>query len=448
MSVQRLYLLTSFLLLIGMACNFSHLGAMPTQDARSTPEVVEPARTPTTPPTIIETPPETRTLLPDTKDLTVVYTRDGDLWRWQGGELLQLTRRGEVYFPRLSPDGQIAAFLRPADSFHVELWAVNIDGSDERRLVGIADLDTIGGGARDPNATAVNPSPSFAWVGQSHRLAFTTYQAFQGPGVSPLNDLNLVDADSGQIVPLLLSGWGGEFVFSPDGQQIAISQPDKIILADANGDNYRIAMTYSPVLTYSEYRYYARPVWSPDGKFLRVAVPPADPLARPAQPTTLWKLPLDGGQAVQEGSIFSVPFMDEPLYYSPDLQRVALIRESIQDGVTLRELHLAAYDGNGDWNYVRGPMLHFAGWSPDGRRFIYILGEEQEMFLGSLDRAPQPLGELHYGLINLRWIDDQRLLYAIQRNQAFDLVLLDLDDGALTLDTIAGAPPGYDFFRR
>lgn len=446
--MKRPILVALSLLIVGLACNLSRPGATPTQVTQPTSPAIGAAHTPTTPPMMTQSPPAAQKPLPQTEDLTIVYTRDGNLWRWRAGELLQLTHRGEVYFPRLSPDGQIAAFLRPADSFHIELWAVNIDGSDERRLVSIADLDAIGGGVRDPNATAVNPSPNFAWVGKSHRLAFTTYQTFQGPGVSPLNDLHLVDADSSQITNLFLSGWGGEFVFSPDGQQVVISQPDKIILANSNGGDYRLIMNYPPVITYSEYRYYARPVWSPDGDFLRLAVPPADPLAQPAQPTTLWKLPLDGGQAVQEGSVLSVPFMDEPLSYSPDLQRVALIRESMQDGVPLRELHLTAYDGNGDWNYVRGPMLHFAGWSPDGRRFIYILGEEQEMFLGSLDSAPRPLGELHYGLINLRWIDDQRLLYTLQRAQAFDLVMLDLDDGALTLDTIAGVPPAYDFFRQ
>lgn len=450
--MKRLHLVALSLLIAGLACNFSRLGATPTQEALSTSEIVEVAYTPTAPLMMTQTP-QAQTLLPEAGDLTAVYTRDSNLWRWRArahsdDSLLQLTQRGEVYFPRLSPDGQIVAFLRPADSFHIELWAVNIDGSDERRLVSIADLDAIGGGVRDPNATAVNPSPNFAWVGTSHRLAFTTYQTFQGPGISPLNDLHLVDADSGQIVNLFLSGWGGEFAFSPDGQQVVISQPDKIILTDSHGGDYRLIMNYAPVITYSEYRYYAQPLWSPDGKFLRVAVPPTDPLAQPAQPTTLWKLPLDGGQPVQEGSVFSVPFMDEPLYYSPDLQRVALIRESTQDGATLRELHLTAYDGSGDWNYVRGPMLRFAAWSPDGRRFIYILGEEQEIFLGSLDSAPQPLGELHYGLIHLSWIDNQRLLYTLQRAQAFDLVLLDLNGGSLTLDTVTGAPPVYDFFRQ
>ncbi|MCX8114016.1 MAG: translesion DNA synthesis-associated protein ImuA, partial [Burkholderiaceae bacterium] len=60
-------------------------------------------------------------------------------------------------------------------------------------------------------------------------LAFNTQQVFDGPGLSLLDDLHLVDADSGTITNLFLAGWGGEFVYSPDGGQIAISRPDMLI---------------------------------------------------------------------------------------------------------------------------------------------------------------------------------------------------------------------------
>ncbi len=181
------------------------------------------------------------------------------------------------------------AYLRPADDFHLEMWAIDVDGENERKLVSVADLDAIGGGVRDPSALAINPY-RFDWVPGTHQLAYNTHQVFQGPGLSLLNDLNLVEADTLQKTNLLLSGWGGEFFYSPDGSQIAIVQPDKVILANADGSDYRPVMNYPAVTTYSEYRYYASPVWAADGKSLRLALPPVDPLATPRQPTSLWRI--------------------------------------------------------------------------------------------------------------------------------------------------------------
>ena len=121
-----------------------------------------------------------------------------------------MTQSGEVNRPRLSPDSKVIAYLRPADDFHLEIWAIDIDGKNERKLVSVADLDAIGGGVRDPSALAINPY-SFDLAAGTRTLAYNTHQVFQGPGLSLLNDLNLVEADTMQKTNLLLSGWGGEF---------------------------------------------------------------------------------------------------------------------------------------------------------------------------------------------------------------------------------------------
>ena len=50
-----------------------------------------------------------------------------------------------------------------------------------------------------------------------------------------------------------------------------------IRLVNADGSERREAFTYTPVVTRSEFQYYAQPVWAPDSDCLRVAIPPADP---------------------------------------------------------------------------------------------------------------------------------------------------------------------------
>lgn len=439
------------------ACNFTRPGITPAATAASAspaaPDV--PAASPDAPQETaapVETPPqvtEPQVTAPqpplDPGELTVVYTRAGELWRWQDGEAVRLAA-ADAYYPRISPDGQRIAFLRSAGTFHQELWAVNIDGSNERKLVSVSDLDRIGGGVRDPSALAIIPYYEYRWLPGTRRLAFSTQQVFNGPGAGLMNDLHFVDADTGQITDLFLSGWGGEFVFSPDGQQVAVVQTDKIILSNIDGSNYRPVMNYTPVASYTEAPFYARPHWSPDGDFLRVAIPPADSLAAPDQPTALWRIPVDGTPPVQEGAVTPVFFVDAPVTYSPDLARIAFIREAGAADANLRELHLATFDGGGDWAYASGPMLLFAGWSPDSRRFIYIVGEEQEMFLGSLDAAPQPLSTELAGAFGVRWVDAQRLLYVLPRENAFELALFDIDSGrSVSLDLLSGSRPVFDW---
>jgi len=432
------------LVFLALACNYT---------SRATPNAPN-NPTPTTSPTandsslLGETPvpeqtEENKLPTPTAGSLIVAYIKDGNLWVWSQGQRRQLTQEGEVSRPRLSPDGRIIAYLRPADDFHLEMWAINVNGENERRLVSVADLDAIGGGVRDPSALAINPY-RFEWAPGTHQLAYNTYQVFQGPGLSLLNDLNLVEADTLQKTNLLLSGWGGEFYYSPDGGQIAISQPDKVILANADGSDYRPVMNYPVVTTYSEYRYYASPVWAEDGKSLRLALPPVDPLATPQQPTSLWRIAADGSEPQQNGTILAVPFFEQPVEFSPDLARIAFVKEVGQPTENLRELHLAANDGSGDWMYAKAVALHFQGWAPEANRFAYTLGEAQELWVGSLQDVPKQPGGGMYGVQNLGWVDSNRLLFWQSSGGGFELFLANLQGGTLLLDTITGAPD-YDF---
>jgi hypothetical protein len=383
--------------------------------------------------------------------LKIVYTVEGNLYFWTVDGKTQLTSSGDAYSPRISPDGQVIAFLRPVDEYHLELWAIDTDGTNERRLVGVADLDVIGGGARDQNAVAINPYhytwvPGFSTPGKkpAHILAFNTQQVFQGPGLSLLDDLHLVNADTMEIKYLLLSGWGGEFTFSPDGSQIAITNLNSISLCQADASNYRNVLTYEPVNSYSEYRFYADPVWSPDNAFLRVAIPPEDPLAETPLPTGIWIIPTNGEPVSQVGSVMAVPFFEQPVVFSPDLSRIIYFREAGLPAENRRELHLAAYDGSDDRMYMDGSLVHFLEWATDSIRFSYNVGESQEAWIGDSEASPVLFPLDPVGIIDVRWLDARNFLYLQQKTDGFEFYLADLNRGAILIDSIGGEPPVYD----
>jgi len=441
----RVYLLTFGVLLTSIACAFSGKPA-------PTPTVTIPPILPTSTiasSEVVETPgsvPETQPPTPDTGALTVAYTNENNIYIWSQGAVKQLTTSSDAYEPRISPDGRIIAFLRTVDAFHLEIWAVESNGENQRRLVGVEDLDAIGGGVRDPAALAIIPY-RVRWIPGSHSLAFNTQQVFQGPGVSLLNDLHVVDADNLQINHLFLSGWGGEFFCSPDGSQIAISQPDQILLSNADGSQYRSALRYDPVTTYSEYRFYARPVWAPDGSYLLAAIPPVDPLAQPPQATEIWRIPANDTSPALIGSVFAVPFQEQPVAFSPDLERIAFLKETGQPQENLRELHLATVDGLGDFIYSKASPIVFQNWSTDSARFAYSTGLAPETWIGSLRETPVGLSPDFNSAQGLSWVNLRQFLFWLPAGNGFELYLADIDGGSKLLDTVFGVRPFFSFHR-
>jgi hypothetical protein len=123
------------------------------------------------------------------------------------------------------------------------------------------------------------------------------------------------------------------------------------------------------------------------------------------------------------------------------------LRETGQPSENRRDLLLTTYDGNGEWVYAAGPLMHFESWALDSRRFIYTLGDDQEAWLGSLDGPPQPLEGDPYGVSSVQWVSPSQFIYVVQRGDTFDLNLRDLESGVLLLDTTTVVPPVYDFIR-
>jgi hypothetical protein len=137
----------------------------------------------------------TPTATPVPTELRVVFVKEGDVWLWTVGmeEAAPLTQTGDVGDDDLgiSDDGAMVAFTRPH-----EVWAINTDGTGERRLVSKADFD-----AMEPTDPGVSLD-RFAWVLGTHILAFNTHLR-QRFGHNPTDDLHLVNADTLEHTALL-----------------------------------------------------------------------------------------------------------------------------------------------------------------------------------------------------------------------------------------------------
>jgi len=318
--------------------------------------------------------------------LHLAYTDGGNVaLDSEPGPAISLTSSGSAESVQISDDGEKIAYARrPAIDGPVELRVVNRDGSGDSLLMSPADFDAL-----YPLDGAVHHDLSqFDFVPASHDLLLNTRSTFEGPGLAKHDDLIQIDTDTLARTMLLAPGNGGDFTSSPDGQYLAIVRPDMIEIRLANGTpTVSGVITYMPVTTYSEYAYYAQPVWDGDSMTIGVAIPSPDPLA-PATTGSIWRLPV-GGSASLAGTITGQFFLlsgSEPLV-SPDLAHVIYARPTATPNIW--NLYLGSVDGSGET--LIGVYLVWGGWSPDAQHFVFSLGDATNLQLGDVTGTSAPL---------------------------------------------------------
>lgn len=191
--------------------------------------------------------------------------------------------------PALSPTGTQIAFISSredpnpgacAHSCFYQLYRINVDGSDERRLV-------------ETEFSTTHPD----WSPDGTRISFDTEYNLQG-------DIYIVNSDGSNLQLLVEDGFWADW--SPDGRQIVFaSKRDgnvELYLADADGDNQRR-------LTQTERMEYF-PDWSPDGQRIAFTV---------LQPRAIYVLDVEGGN---EGRVTHESFAENPSW-SPDSKWIA-----------------------------------------------------------------------------------------------------------------------------
>ncbi len=373
----------------------------------------------------------------------ITYTDGGNVWLLEGTDPpAQLTSSGDASQVMISSDCQKVAFVRSVGPDQLpEVRSVNSNGSGEMTLLTSAQIDALY--PLDPNFSR-NDIASIAFIPNSHELIFNTRAVPSGgPGLAKYDDLVRLDSDTGSLTTVFPPGSGGDFALSPDGTQLALVRPDAIGLVNIDGSNLRANLiSYTPVITYSEFQYYAQPTWTLTSDAIGVAIPSSDPLAAGVS-GTIWRVPEATATAINIGTIigdfyFTQAFGEPSL--SPNLQRVAFLRETGTPNI--KDLVLANADGSAEVVYDTG-SIQWHGWALDSTHFVYSLGGPMNLHLGIDGGSSTPIGSCN----DLRWRDNNTFLCLSGSMGSWSLMRGQIGGSLTTLVSPAGDFIAYDFNR-
>lgn len=366
----------------------------------------------------------------------------GNLWLWN--EETQTATRlpvpEDAADAHASSDGRLIAFQRILNEQESEIWVMNADGSNPRRLAIVSAAEIR---RRYPDATGIEVT--FSWLPNTHTLAYTSRPLFGALGPVPHEAVYLVDAETGRVRQVIPPGEVNAFVYAPNASQIAALTARELRLIDARDGHvqFRVplplynspdqSMAYSPDGRYLavfttegiaivnpsngdwrslpfEYRrigmgeFYATPgiVWLQDAPAFYTAIANEEDVFAPEATFTVWRV--DGATATAKplhtftGSVVSAAF-------SPDRRRLAFWTD--QQGH--RKLYLANISDGRAVLYDQG-RLNFHGWAPDSIHFIYWW---QGFKLGHICESPRPLN-MPPGEGDITWLDTGRFLALIR----------------------------------
>jgi hypothetical protein len=368
--------------------------------------------------------------------MRIAYNDAGrNLWMWIDGtgSARKIVSTGDVTEARISPDGNLVVFVRTFNYLNFSMWLINADGTNERLLIPLEKFNAM---KNNPDALGAQPYV-WDWVPGTRRLAIVSSPTHDGPGMMVNDDLWYVNVDTGELKQILPPGQGGVFYFSPDGQQIALVTPKTISLVNSDGTQRRQSVLQYPLVsTYGEYRYYATPKWSPDSRLLRVAVLPQEPLAEPRQNVSLWEIPTDGSPAKMIGAVACLPQLAPEL--SPDLNRMAYLREHGVPSDNQSELHLAAPNDTGDTIYQSG-LLDFMGWAPDSNRFVFSSGTDHKAQLGQIGQGVVPFSDVDPAAA-VSWLKNGKVIFLHRTSSSWEIRIGAPGGASEVLVSLSGDP--------
>jgi hypothetical protein len=392
-------------------------------------------------PSETENPPLTATVSPTAAPsptsephLRVVYISGGNPWIVAPpGAPVQLSAVGSVNRVYLSNDGARVVYTRyPSLSAPAEIRAVNTDASGDRVLLTSAQV----GALEAPGSALYVDIFSMVWIPSAHRMLLKTRGQFEGPGLQLYDDLFLLDADSGSLTPLLTAGNGGNAIPSPDGRKMAITRSTSVSLARIDASEMHAnVITFTEVLTYSEYAFYPAIVWATDSSRFGAIIPSPEPLG-PAPSGAIWSVDASTGAPSLLSTINN--FRNGVL--SPSLDRVGFIRPGAD--ASTDETYVSTLNESSSLHLATGSagVLSFA---PDGQHFAYYVGSSpQQVYIGSLGGGPVlvPGSIVRMG----RWINNSQFVYILGPNASRTLQLGDVGGGSTLIATPTGDQTDYD----
>ncbi len=347
--------------------------------------------------------------------LEVHFKSDGNVWVWEEGKpARQVSDTGDAQYFTFSPDGEVVVFERTIGSFpydyKIELWAVDRDGSNLRKLVSVEQFDQFLPERHE--AWIANLPRDYRWFAGTHKLSFGVYPFINAVGGSDAAvGYCLVNADTLVLErwdhPKAIDPYGPRAMPSPDGKVIAMVDRDSISLVNADGSViHEDALTY-PAMNNGEGPGWGAPqvVWTPDSQFLRVAVWEED---AGSDGFSTWQIPTDGSLGIKLHTFSGMEYFAS---ISPNQAYIAYIHR-VQPMSNDNELHLARFDGSADVIYATGYQLYFEGWSHDSFHFAYDLFATHQLLLGSLCGKPVSLVESSdTPATQITWVDATHFLF-------------------------------------
>ena len=380
----------------------------PTSTATQTRTLPSPTLTETPSPTGTDTPAPTQpptstpTLHPVFASVKIAYVDGEQLWIWGGGITTPLNNIGGFATFSISDDGKQIAFAN-----QMQVGIINTDGSNERILIGEADMRTM---VSDPEDIVI-----VRWVRGTPYLLLNTYN-IGGPASHPHEDLHIINIDTGQWETIFAKNEGGKIYISPDGRLVAVVSQERLLLMNSDGSQQRIVLTYQPVLYPSDVLHYPRLVWSSDSASLMLEVDSEDAPTDPTAPTTLWRIPVDGSPSI----VLQISSYRN-LYLSPDFSRFASVRRIEQGNNAQEELHVVNIDGTDDQTYYTSTEgIDFISWSPDGRSFVFWSNYEDSLVLGRTSEGkayPLDIGNSETGgCVSWWWLDGDYFIALVSKS--------------------------------
>ncbi|MFQ5809348.1 MAG: hypothetical protein ACE5JM_06990 [Armatimonadota bacterium] len=181
---------------------------------------------------------------------------------------------------QLSPDGRRLAFYVGDFEAGFDLWVMDVDGSNARRLTSLGSFarrppDDLYVSALPPGRTARSaPSlllkglPPAVWSPDGRRIAYIRFVEVQPSELRMTStDLHVVSLDGADLKIAESADWN--FAWSPDGRLIAASVDGELMVADLQGK----CQSFQPFIdedgrSLEVARGAHLPVWSPSGEYL------------------------------------------------------------------------------------------------------------------------------------------------------------------------------------
>jgi hypothetical protein len=323
--------------------------------------------------------------------LKIAYILDGNIWFWDGGApARQLTSDGDATQVKIADDGIVIAYQRGQS-----LWAINADGSSPRLLVGLVSYVIP---ILHPQGKGLINLDYYEFQPGTHWVYFNTNWTGEGINI-PSNDLHRVNTDSPSPQVLLTQGSGG-FIFSPDGNLLALTSESNINIVHADGSELITVLTFPFVSRWFFFK--PQVVWLSNGTGFYTVIPGND-----EEKDKYLFVSSEGGLSAQLAEFDAVTFESIP-EISPDGLKVAYVIQN----KTAEELHVIEAS-NVDTiiaSYPETSMLTPWNWSPDSKRVTFSIADSSSLFTTEIGIPPSPLAE-SVTPYSLRWVSADRFIF-------------------------------------